>query len=69
MTTFANSKDDVLNPVLDATTVNVSVALVPPNYTTAALPASPTESTIVYDTTANKLKFWNGSAYETITSA
>jgi hypothetical protein len=41
------------------------------NIATASLPSTPTggAGTLIYDSTANKLKFWNGSAYETVTSA
>lgn len=42
----------------------------PPQIATASLPdASGVEGMIVYDTTANKLKVSNGTAWETITSA
>ena len=36
---------------------------------TASLPATPVEGMLVYDDTANKLKVYNGSAWETVTSA
>jgi len=38
------------------------------NYTTATLPASAKLGTIVYDSTTQKLKFWDG-AWKAITSA
>lgn len=42
----------------------------PPKYTTAALPtASTVRGLLVFDTTVNKLKFSNGTAWETVTSA
>lgn len=40
-----------------------------PNKPTTSLPTAPKEGTVFYDATENKLVFWNGSAYETITSA
>ena len=36
---------------------------------TASLPATPVEGMIAYDDTANKLKVYNGTAWETVTSA
>ena len=36
---------------------------------TASLPATPVEGMLVYDDTANKLKVYNGAAWETVTSA
>ena len=42
---------------------------VTPTKTTANLPTAPTEGTVFYDTTTNKLVFYNGSTYETVTSA
>ena len=36
---------------------------------TASLPGTPVEGMLVYDDTDNKLKFYNGSAWETVTSA
>ena len=41
------------------------------NYTTTEVNAltGVEEGTIVYDTTLNKLKFYNGSAWQTVTSA
>ncbi|MBN1402589.1 MAG: hypothetical protein JXA74_17240 [Anaerolineae bacterium] len=47
-----------------------SAGFYPPQIATASLPtASGVEGMLVYDTTANKLKFSNGTAWETITSA
>ncbi len=43
--------------------------LVPKPTATASLPATPVEGMVVYDDTANKLKVWNGAAWETVTSA
>jgi len=39
-----------------------------PNKTTSNLPSAPIKGMIYYDLTINKIVFWNGSAYETITS-
>ena len=36
---------------------------------TASLPATPVEGMLVYDDTTNKLKVYNGTAWETVTSA
>ncbi len=36
---------------------------------TASITGSPVTGMIIYDSTANKLKFYNGSAWETVTSA
>jgi hypothetical protein len=40
-----------------------------PGVASQATITRPTEGTIIYDTTANKLKLYNGTAWETITSA
>jgi len=51
-------------------TVNNST-IVLKTYTTTEIAAltGMIEGTIVFDTTANKLKFYNGTAWETVTSA
>ena len=36
---------------------------------TASLPATPVEGMLAYDDTTNKLKVYNGAAWETVTSA
>lgn len=43
----------------------------PPRQTTTQINAitTPAEALMVYDLTLHKYKFWNGSAYEVITSA
>jgi hypothetical protein len=47
-----------------------SAGFYPPQIATASLPAAAgVKGMIVYDTTANKLKVSNGSAWETITSS
>lgn len=45
------------------------VEFVLPAKVTGSLPAAPKEGTVFYDSTTKKLVFWNGSAYETVTSA
>lgn len=51
-----------------ATTAFVQNAYVAPNFTTAGLPTT-SSGAVVYDTTVNKLKFFNGTIWETVTSA
>jgi hypothetical protein len=47
-----------------------SIALIPPQYTTAIRDTlSPTKGMVIYNTTTNKLNFYNGSAWEAVTSA
>lgn len=50
---------------------STSLLLLPPKMTTTQAGAISTKPTggMYYDTTLNKMRFWNGSAYETITSA
>lgn len=36
---------------------------------TASLPTAPNEGTVFYDSTTKKLVFWNGTAYQSVTSA
>jgi hypothetical protein len=38
-------------------------------YTPMSAPSSPQEGTVYYDSTAKKLKVYNGSAWETISSS
>lgn len=49
--------------------VVMPVEFVLPAKANANLPATPQEGTVFYDATNSKLVFWNGSAYETVTSA
>ena len=44
-------------------------SLIVPAKVTGDLPSAPKVGTIFYDSTTNKLKVWNGSAYESITSS
>ncbi len=68
MAKFSNSKKDFLNPKLDI--VDAQVTMIPPRYTTTARDAlSPVAGDMVYNTTTNKLNFYNGSAWEVVTSA
>jgi len=52
------------NQIVNYTTMSTAFRLAP-----IAAPAVTNEGSMYYDSGANKLKFWNGSAWETITSA
>ena len=69
MAKFTGSKADFLNPTLDLTgTVGY---LIPAPFTTTerdALTNVP-EAAVIYNSTTNKLNFYNGSAWEQVTSA
>ena len=68
MSTFKDSKDDVLNPTQDFKNGFVKLS----GYTTTeitALDPAAIDYYLVLDTTLGKLKYWNGTAFETITTS
>lgn len=71
MTVFKDSKDDVLSNDYDRMElVQIDGQLFPPQYTTAERDAlSATAGLLVYNSTTNKLNFYNGSAWEAVTSS
>lgn len=65
MSTFKDSKSDVLSADLDGGVLN------PQAYTTAERDALTTmvAGDVIYNSTTNKLNFYSGSAWEAVTSA
>jgi len=61
----------VMKSATCCTKVLKNTTVVLPNLTTAQITAltGVAEGTLMYDTTLNKLKFYTGSAWETVTSA
>lgn len=60
-----------LAPQTDNDGAVIGGGVVPPHMTTAERDAvdSPREGAVIYNTTTNKLNFYNGTAWEAVTSA
>ncbi len=67
MTTFSDSKSDVLKPTQQFVSGLVNL----PPYTTTERDALTTmiSGSTVYNSTTNKINFYNGSGWEAVTSA